>query len=300
MRADSTNTVPPTARGRDSIRISSTLPVDEGLFVLDLLHMPEGCGTWPAFWTLSRNGPWPKGGEIDIIEGGYLCPNRSIFLNLSSIHQASTLTVRVYVLYIRLRGVLCLNSVTRRGTCLYHLFAFGHLKQLLRTVVTTNCDAAINFNQGCGNRITTPGSFGSQFNKNDGGWYVMLKSRTVGIKIWFFPRNGLNVPAVIRYGAPLLLNINPNIGSAGINIGSGGVGGPDWGTPSVHFPPDMCPMADYFDEHVVVFDLTFCVRWSRFCDDCLTKIQGDWAGSAWASSPCRTDACPTCESCQCN
>ncbi|KAH9027702.1 concanavalin A-like lectin/glucanase domain-containing protein [Lactarius pseudohatsudake] len=31
--------------------------------------MPAGCGTWPAFWTLSQAGPWPHGGEIDIIEG---------------------------------------------------------------------------------------------------------------------------------------------------------------------------------------------------------------------------------------
>jgi beta-glucanase (GH16 family) len=30
--------------------------------------MPQGCTTWPAFWTVIEDG-WPKSGEIDIIEG---------------------------------------------------------------------------------------------------------------------------------------------------------------------------------------------------------------------------------------
>jgi hypothetical protein len=69
MAADSTNVVSPNERGRDSVRISSSFGVDEGIFILDLVHMPEGCGTWPAFWSASQSGPWPQGGEIDIIEG---------------------------------------------------------------------------------------------------------------------------------------------------------------------------------------------------------------------------------------
>jgi len=69
MRADDWSIVSPSARGRDSIRISSRKAYDEGIFVLDLAHMPAGCATWPAFWTLSQAGPWPNGGEIDIIEG---------------------------------------------------------------------------------------------------------------------------------------------------------------------------------------------------------------------------------------
>lgn len=69
MRVDSSNFVDPTARGRDSVRITSNDAFGEVVIVLDLTHMPEGCGTWPAFWTLSRKGPWPNGGEIDIIEG---------------------------------------------------------------------------------------------------------------------------------------------------------------------------------------------------------------------------------------
>ena len=67
MRADSTNVVNGT--GRDSIRILSSRAYTDSVAILDLQHMPQGCATWPAFWSLSQAGPWPDGGEIDIIEG---------------------------------------------------------------------------------------------------------------------------------------------------------------------------------------------------------------------------------------
>ena len=69
MRADARSIVHPSARGRDSVRIISNFAYSDSVLVLDVQHMPEGCGTWPAFWTLSKDGPWPTGGEIDIIEG---------------------------------------------------------------------------------------------------------------------------------------------------------------------------------------------------------------------------------------
>lgn len=31
--------------------------------------MPDGCGTWPAFWSIGAKRSWPAGGEIDILEG---------------------------------------------------------------------------------------------------------------------------------------------------------------------------------------------------------------------------------------
>jgi hypothetical protein len=37
-----------TPEGRPSIRIESKKKYDNGLIVLDLAHMPFGCGTWPA------------------------------------------------------------------------------------------------------------------------------------------------------------------------------------------------------------------------------------------------------------
>lgn len=71
MRADDLKVVDPSARGRDSIRVTSTKAYNDSVIVLDVTHMPAGCATWPAFWTLTQSGPWPQGGEIDIIEGDF-------------------------------------------------------------------------------------------------------------------------------------------------------------------------------------------------------------------------------------
>ena len=72
MRPDFKKNVPSGARGRDSNRITSKNAYTDSVMVLDLQHMPDGCGTWPAFWTFTNSGKWPHGGEIDIIEGEYL------------------------------------------------------------------------------------------------------------------------------------------------------------------------------------------------------------------------------------
>ena len=65
MGVDHTN---PAPTGRHSVRIESKRRFMQGLFVLDMSHMPGSiCGIWPAFWTLGDN--WPNNGEIDVIEG---------------------------------------------------------------------------------------------------------------------------------------------------------------------------------------------------------------------------------------
>ena len=58
----------PTKEGpRQSIRLESIQRYDRGLFIIDIRHMPTGCGVWPAFW-LTDEAHWPNNGEIDIIE----------------------------------------------------------------------------------------------------------------------------------------------------------------------------------------------------------------------------------------
>jgi hypothetical protein len=69
MRADNWSIIGSSSRGCDSVRISSKTAYGDSVIVLDLARMPAGCGTWPAFWTRSQEGPWPHGGEIDIIGG---------------------------------------------------------------------------------------------------------------------------------------------------------------------------------------------------------------------------------------
>ena len=59
----------PTPAGpRDAIRLEGKRRFNRGLFILDLRHMPAGCGVWPAFW-LTDEANWPVNGEIDIVEG---------------------------------------------------------------------------------------------------------------------------------------------------------------------------------------------------------------------------------------
>ncbi len=59
----------PTNLGpRDSIRLEGKRRFDRGLFILDVRHMPDGCGVWPAFWMTDEDA-WPLNGEIDVLEG---------------------------------------------------------------------------------------------------------------------------------------------------------------------------------------------------------------------------------------
>ena len=61
MAVETTQTV---AGNRRSIRITTNYQFTGGLLVLDAVHAPTGCGTWPAFWS---NGPnWPNNGEVAI------------------------------------------------------------------------------------------------------------------------------------------------------------------------------------------------------------------------------------------
>ncbi|CAE7052049.1 unnamed protein product, partial [Rhizoctonia solani] len=164
MRADSLNVVKPGSRGRDSIRISSKQLYEDSVVVLDLTHMPTGCGTWPAFWTVTANGRWPQGGEIDIIEG---INNRTS--NLASLHTTPE----------------CNMTVTPRP--------------MTGVAESNECDVRKSNNQGCGVRFDE-GSYGPGFNAREGGWYAMR--RTVdGISVWFWGRDDFAVPLDVKYGS---------------------------------------------------------------------------------------------------
>jgi len=217
MRADDLKVVPANARGRDSVRIVSESSYDDMVVVLDLQHMPEGCSTWPAFWTLSATGPWPAGGEIDIIEGANLDSS-----NLASLHTTSS----------------CTMQQTR--------FQTG-------TTQSTNCDVSINFNQGCGTLFSRPRSYGTDFNNGDGGYYVMQKSSSQGINVWFWSRGDPSVPSAVKDGCDM---ITPSL---------------SWGLPDAALPFDSCDYDSHFNAHQIVFDLTLC---------------GDWAGATFSSSGC--------------
>jgi len=163
MRVETTPTV---SGNRQSIRITTQTSFNGGLVIMDSVHMPTGCGVWPAFWT---NGPnWPTGGEIDIVEG----------VNDYTENQATVHT-----------STGC-NLASSNATSL----------SISGSVIGgTDCSALDTGNQGCGIRAGTTNSFGPGFNSNGGGVYAM-KWDTTGIAVYFFPRG--SIPADITAGTP--------------------------------------------------------------------------------------------------
>ena len=66
-----------------------------------------------------------------------------------------------------------------------------------RTTKSTNCDAAVNGNQGCGVQVNKWSSYGPGFNNNGGGIYAMERTNEY-IKVFFWPRNDDSLPLDIR------------------------------------------------------------------------------------------------------
>jgi len=159
-------TTPQVTGNRQSIRITTQSQFDGGLFLMDSVHMPTGCGVWPAWWS---NGPnWPIGGEIDILEG----------VNDYTNNQATLHT-----------NPGCSLSSTDPDA----------LKIAGNVITGANCAAGETGNQGCGVRSKDRNSFGPGFNKNGGGVYAMQWDEN-GIEVYFFPR--ANIPSDIEDGAP--------------------------------------------------------------------------------------------------
>ncbi|KAI0757414.1 concanavalin A-like lectin/glucanase domain-containing protein [Daedaleopsis nitida] len=209
MRVETTSTV---SGNRQSIRLESQYTYTGGLVILDAVHMPTGCGTWPAFWS---NGPnWPNGGEIDMVEGVNDYTNNQVTLHTNPGCSLSSSDP----------GVLGISG-TLTGT--------------------TDCSVSAVSNEGCGIRASQSNSYGAPFNSNGGGVYATQWDND-GIKSWFFPRN--SVPADITSGKPL-----PS----------------GWGTPVASFPASTCNPSNFFNNHVAIFDTTFC---------------GDWGGAVWTAA----------------
>ncbi|KAJ7151515.1 glycoside hydrolase family 16 protein [Mycena filopes] len=164
MRVETTPTV---SSARKSIRITTNKSFTGGLVIMDAVHMPTGCGTWPAFWS---NGPnWPTGGEIDVVEGVNDYTN-----NQATIHTAPG--------------------------CSLPTDDPGKLGAAAAAVTGgTDCAAATSGNAGCGMRSKSSNSFGAGFNANGGGVYAMQWDST-GISVFFFARG--SVPGDIDAGAP--------------------------------------------------------------------------------------------------
>ena len=96
ISVDTTNRWPRGGPGRPAVRIISDNTYTHGLFILDLVHMPWGCGTWPAYWLLGPD--WPSHGEIDIIEGV-----NTLTQNAISLHTSDNCSIAAVVKPLRFR-----------------------------------------------------------------------------------------------------------------------------------------------------------------------------------------------------
>jgi len=162
-----------SGRGRGSVRISSVKSWSDGLFILDLNHMPQGCGTWPAFWLCGPD--WPNYGEVDIIEGVNLQTNDQATLHTSNgCDQSGEST----------------SSFT--GS-----WADGSNGQ-----PATNCwiDAPNQYsNQGC-SIIDKVQDYGAPLNNLGGGVFATLINSSI-IGVWFWPRS--DIPSDITDNEPV-------------------------------------------------------------------------------------------------
>jgi hypothetical protein len=192
MRADHTagGTLP-----RRSVRVTSKQVFDPKmlsadtagaiLVVVDIAHMPTGCGVWPAFWMESSSAQfqWPLHGEIDIIES---VNNRST--GASTLHTSDG-CVQSEVPKTSFSG-------TRVPACVTYPCPAG-------SAPATDCyvhAGGQRYNQGCG--ISPPASasaYGPPFNSAGGGVYAFLWDHSpAGVALpvphdgkmatWFFDR----------------------------------------------------------------------------------------------------------------
>ncbi|KAI8458037.1 family 16 glycoside hydrolase [Phakopsora pachyrhizi] len=146
---------------RKSVRLTSKKSFKYGLLVLDVIKIPFGCSTWPAFWTVGDN--WPVGGEIDIVEGVNM-----LNTNQMTLHTDSGCNIK---------NPMGNNAMGR--------------------VLATNCAAYATGNAGCGVVDHSDASFGKPFNQNGGGVFVM-EWVSSGISIWRFNRG--EIPADLSSG----------------------------------------------------------------------------------------------------
>ncbi|GAA5942461.1 hypothetical protein JCM10213_004783 [Rhodosporidiobolus nylandii] len=190
---------------RQSVRITSKEKVKFGsMVVIDLERIPYGPTVWPALWTVGDN--WPLGGEIDIVEGVHDSKQ-----NQMTLHTAP--------------GCMLASPL-----------------QAVGSVLTTNCDAYVASNTGCGIQDPSTSSFGSAFNAQGGGIYVMNWDEE-GIAVYFFPRG--SIPSDLTSESP-----DPS----------------SWGPPRARWDASTCSPSQFFGDQTIVINIT---------------IGGDWAGSTY-------------------
>lgn len=161
------STTPVALEGRNSVRITSKQSYGDGVYVANVTHVPLGCATWPAFWTVTEDlDNWPNGGEIDIMENA----NDEYSDNLVSVHTNTSCVIPA-----KISG--------QSGTVAYQ-----------------NCSAYAPSNPGC--RVETNGTstptWGRALNRAGGGLIAMERSfgtTGTGVRVWYFPSSSSSLPS---------------------------------------------------------------------------------------------------------
>ncbi|KAG8899222.1 hypothetical protein FRB99_006853 [Tulasnella sp. 403] len=116
------------------------------------------------------------------------------------------------------------------------------------TLATTDCDCQVNGNPDCGVTVNEASNYSPSFNANGGGWYAMERTSS-HTSLWFWERNGANVPSDVKNGAS---TVNPS----------------NWGTPYSNFVNNKWNYGSSFGPENIT----------------TTSPCGDWAGNVYPSS----------------
>lgn len=242
----------PTEKGpRESIRLEGKKRYNRGLFILNLDHMPNGPGVWPAWW-LTDEDFWPDHGEIDIVEG---INNQT--QAKTALHTSAQCSMYAQVPSWSKTGVW--DRATGIPDTYTGLPNFNTSKE---ADDCWNMAAHQWGNQGCVAIDDAEGSIGKPFNENGGGVYA-LEWDPINryIKSWSFGRD--NVP----------VNLEDSMRTASNDHKHRVMPDPsEWGLPYAYFAigEGTGCSADHFQNMHIVFNLAFCgnVAGNRFFKDC--------------------------------
>ncbi|KAH7085470.1 mixed-linked glucanase precursor [Paraphoma chrysanthemicola] len=243
-------------KGRASVRLESKNNFNHGLLVTDIRHMPASqCGSWPAFWMLGQEN-WPRGGEIDLVEGVNDYEHNVVTLHTS-------------------KGCIVDNTTSPN---LGSSQADDFNASFTGTLTTDDCDVAAedqDKNVGCSIKAPTSlslvqmgtgasqeqvplPSYGTEFNKAGGGIYAMEWTPS-SISVWFFPHSSPLYKSTSNSTIP-----DPK----------------QWGTPLAYFAGSGCDFEARFKDLRIIFNTAFC---------------GEWAGKEWDKSCAQKTGVDTCD-----
>jgi hypothetical protein len=254
---------------RNSIRLEGLRRFNRGLFIIDLRHMPAGCGSWPAFW-LTDEENWPVNGEIDIVEG----------VNYQTTAKTALHTTKECIM----------DSVPEGSKTGTWDTAVGIPNKKTGIPDMTfryaqNCfvyDPHQWINQGCvAQDVKLDGrSLGMPLNANGGGVFALeWDPANRHLRSWIFSPHG-RVPTNLRNALRTATNADSSTRIA-----------PDtnlWGLPYGYFPigeGTHCP-SKHFRNMRLVINLAFCgsVAGNRYFMDCPKQFKEYKTCNEWVAS----------------